>query len=194
MGEWFWPWWEAYKANREHIIPLLTFVAASIVAWAALRQARTATRQAKTAAEQARIAMLRHEEQTKADLQRSITKSFTKAVEQLGREECQVRLGGIYTLERIAREIRFDYRPVMETLTAFIREQTLRKQKDTLASENAARICENEAPQPSTPKPPTDVAAVLGVIMRLIAQKREREISENCQDDEWPADEWGEND
>ena len=90
MGNEFWSWiWETYKANREHIVPLLTFVAASIVAWAALRQARTATRQAKTAAQQAEIARLRHEEQTKADHQQRITESFTKAVEQLGSEKPQ---------------------------------------------------------------------------------------------------------
>ena len=61
---------------------------------------------------QAEIARLRHEEQTKADLQRRITESFTKAIEHLGSDNLQVRLGGIYTLERISRESELDYWPV----------------------------------------------------------------------------------
>jgi hypothetical protein len=38
-----------------------------------------------------------------------IIESFTKAVEQLGSDKLQVRLGGIYTLERITRESDVDY-------------------------------------------------------------------------------------
>ena len=89
MSSDFWSWvWESYKANREHIVPLLTFggglltvFVGSVVAWAAVRQAR--------------IARLRHQEQTKADLQRRITESFTKAVEQLGSDKLATRLRGI---------------------------------------------------------------------------------------------------
>jgi hypothetical protein len=170
--------WDTYKANREHIVPLLTFVGAGIVAWAALKQARTATRVAKTAAEQAEIARLRHEEQTKADLQRRITESFTKAVEQLSSDKLQIRLGGIYTLERISRESELDYWPIMETLTAFVRErarwkeeQVRWKSKDTTPS-----------------KPSTDIAAVLTVIRRRDSKSRERERSENWKLDFTSAD------
>jgi hypothetical protein len=95
--------WDGYRANREHLIPLATLIAASVVAWAALKQAKIANRNAETAMRQAEIARLRHEEQTKADLQRRITESFTKAIEHLGSDNLQVRLGGIYTLERISR-------------------------------------------------------------------------------------------
>src|SRR6478752_5395583 len=38
---------------------------------------------------------------TEADRQRRITDSFLKAVEQLGSDKMPVRVGGIYTLERI---------------------------------------------------------------------------------------------
>src|SRR5262249_36179474 len=48
--------------------------------------------------------------------------SFGKAVEQLGSEKLETRLGGIYTLERLSQESERDYWPIMETLTAFIRE------------------------------------------------------------------------
>ena len=52
------------------------------------------------------------------------TERFGKAVEQLGDENLQIRLGGIYALERVAKGSEGDYWPVMEVLTAFIREDT----------------------------------------------------------------------
>jgi hypothetical protein len=52
------------------------------------------------------VAWRRHLAQTKADTERRITESFSKAIEQLGSDKLEVRLGGIYTLERIACERR----------------------------------------------------------------------------------------
>jgi hypothetical protein len=51
-----------------------------------------------------------------------VTDRYTKAIEQLGSKEPDVRIGGIYALERIARESARDHPVVMEVLTAFIRE------------------------------------------------------------------------
>ncbi len=51
-------------------------------------------------------------EQTRADIQRRVSESFSKAAEQLGSDKLAVRLGGIYTLERILRESWPDYWPV----------------------------------------------------------------------------------
>jgi membrane protein implicated in regulation of membrane protease activity len=59
-----------------------TAAGAALLAWTALRQAETASE--------------RHQEQTNADRQRRITESFAKAVEQLGSDKLEVRLGGIY--------------------------------------------------------------------------------------------------
>src|SRR5262249_3829630 len=53
-----------------------------------------------------------------------ITDRFTKAIDQLGKDTLAVRLGGIYALERIARDSEPDHWAVMEVLTAFVREQT----------------------------------------------------------------------
>src|SRR5215475_11967808 len=53
-----------------------------------------------------------------------LTERFSKAVELLGSEKLDVRLGGIYALERIARDSRKDHWTVMEILTAFVREQS----------------------------------------------------------------------
>src|SRR2546425_4452568 len=51
-----------------------------------------------------------------------ITDRFTKAITQLGDTNLAVRLGGIYALERIAKDSASDHGSVMEVLTAFVRE------------------------------------------------------------------------
>jgi hypothetical protein len=56
--------------------------------------------------------------------QGQVTDRYTKAIEQLGSEKLDVRIGGIYALERIARDSVRDHPTVMEVLTAFIREHS----------------------------------------------------------------------
>jgi hypothetical protein len=58
----------------------------------------------------------------------SITDSFSKAVEQLGSDKLEVRLGGIYTLERISKESVDDYWTVIDNLAAFVRERSQRNE------------------------------------------------------------------
>jgi hypothetical protein len=53
-----------------------------------------------------------------------VTDRDTKAIEQLGSEKVDVRIGGIYALERIARDSARDHPAVIEVLTAFIREHS----------------------------------------------------------------------
>ena len=53
-----------------------------------------------------------------------ITERFTRSVDQLGSKELEIRLGGIYALERIANESEKDYWPIMEILTAYIRKNS----------------------------------------------------------------------
>jgi Pentapeptide repeats (8 copies) len=50
-----------------------------------------------------------------------ITDRYTKAVDQLGHAELDVRLGGIYALERIARDSPADRATIGEVLAAFVR-------------------------------------------------------------------------
>ncbi len=58
--------------------------------------------------------------------QGQLTDRFSKAVEQLGtKDRLEVRLGGIYALERIARDSARDHPTVMEVLSAYVREHTL---------------------------------------------------------------------
>ena len=56
--------------------------------------------------------------------QGQVTDRFTKAIEQLGSDKLDVRIGGIYALERVARDSARDHPTVMEVLTAFIREHS----------------------------------------------------------------------
>jgi hypothetical protein len=61
-----------------------------------------------------------------------ITDRFTKAIEQLGaldgagKPKPEIRLGGIYALERVARDSERDHWVIMEVLTAYIREHSPR--------------------------------------------------------------------
>ena len=54
--------------------------------------------------------------------ERQVTERFARAMELLGADKLAVRLGGIYTLERIARDSESDQGPITEVLAAYIRE------------------------------------------------------------------------
>lgn len=138
--------------------PVVAGIGAALLIAAALQQASTARR--------------RHREQTNADRQRRITESFAKATEQLGNDKIEVRLGGIYTLERISRESPEDYWTVMETLTAFVRERAPWKKADADRSETMASFYEGET---SKSGPATDITAVLTVINRRNEKSRQQE-------------------
>ena len=56
--------------------------------------------------------------------QGQVTDRYAKAIEQLGSDKLDVRIGGIYALERVARDSARDHPTVMEVLTAFIREHS----------------------------------------------------------------------
>ena len=84
-----------------------------------------------------------------------ITERFTRAIQLLGdRKNLEVRLGGIYALERIAKDSRKDHWPIMEILTAYVREQ--------------ARWVESSGTSlpPAEIRPPADIQAIMTVIGR----------------------------
>ena len=56
--------------------------------------------------------------------QGQVTDRYTKAIEQLGSDKLDVRIGGIYALERIARDSARDHPTVMTVLAAFVREHS----------------------------------------------------------------------
>ena len=88
-----------------------------------------------------------------------MTDRYTKAIEQLGSDKSDVRIGGIYALERIARDSARDHPVVMEVLTAFIREHSRE---------------EWPMPAPDGQKPKLtrpDVQAALTVVVRRDAKR-----------------------
>lgn len=56
--------------------------------------------------------------------ERLVTDRFAKAVEQLGNENIDVRIGSIYALERMAKDSPKDHWTIMEVLTAFVRNRS----------------------------------------------------------------------
>jgi Pentapeptide repeats (8 copies) len=55
-----------------------------------------------------------------------ITDRYTSAVQQLGDAKPAVRIGGIYALERIAKDSDVDRRTIIEVLSAFVRQRARR--------------------------------------------------------------------
>jgi Pentapeptide repeats (8 copies) len=88
--------------------------------------------------------------------QGQITDRFTSAIAQLGDPKLEVRLGGIYALERIANESPKDHWPIMEVLTAFVREHA-----NVNAPKKPLPKLEDELPSP-----PLDIQAILTVLGR----------------------------
>ena len=54
--------------------------------------------------------------------ERQLSERFMRAIDQLGHPALDVRLGGIYSLERLAQESPDDHAPIIEILAAFVRE------------------------------------------------------------------------
>jgi hypothetical protein len=59
-----------------------------------------------------------------------VTQQFSKAVELLGEQSLAERLGGIYSLQQVAQQSEDYYGPVMETLTAYVRNAEPSKAED----------------------------------------------------------------
>jgi uncharacterized protein YjbI with pentapeptide repeats len=87
-----------------------------------------------------------------------VTERFTRAVDQLGSEKLDVRIGAVYALEQIARDSADLYWPIMEVLTAYLREH--------------ARAGPDVEKSTDTEKLPADQQAIATVIGR---RRRERD-------------------
>lgn len=109
------------------------------------------------------------QEQSRAvlDLQRrgQVTERFTRAIDQLGSEKLDVRIGAIYALEQIARDSAELHWAIMEVLTAYLRDHApFPSTGDTPADAQRRRI-------------PADHQAIATVIGR---RRREQDP-----DDQW---------
>ena len=95
-----------------------------------------------------------------------ITERFTRAIEQLGQEgegNMAIRLGGIYALERIAKDSEKDHGPIMEVLTAYVREKA---HTPGGGPEDGREEDREEDPEEYIRLPTTDIQAILTVIGR----------------------------
>jgi hypothetical protein len=92
-----------------------------------------------------------------------ITDRFTKAIEQLGavypdgKPKLDVRLGGIYALERIANDSEKDHWPIMEVLCTYVREHAVRQ---------ANQHKKSSGTDEKWPEPRVDIQAILTVLGR----------------------------
>lgn len=94
-----------------------------------------------------------------------ITDRFTRAIEHLGDENLTVRLGGIYALERIAKDSRKDHWTVIEILLAFVRENDY--WEPSYNDEGIFKSQEFDWEIYAATKPlPTDINAILSVLSR----------------------------
>jgi hypothetical protein len=89
-----------------------------------------------------------------------VTERFTRAIDQLGSDKVEVRLGAIYGLERLMLDAPKDQRNIIEVLSAYVRRRPL------TPTRSAATV------EPTTPGSPstgldTDVQAALAILGRL---------------------------
>lgn len=93
-----------------------------------------------------------------------ITERFTRAVEQLANDDkLDIRLGGIFALERIAHDSETHYEPVLEVLTAFLRESARRRPESAAGAQSSAWA---PSARDEVPDLRTDVQAAATVLGR----------------------------
>ncbi len=128
-------------------------------------------------------------QQLKVSRDNHTTEQFTKAIDHLGSERMDVRVGGIYALERIARASR-DGRergPVLEILTTYVREHAPKARPPAKPGSVTALIREwwdpsepeggDHDPDPATIKHlDADVHAALLVLARRSAAKDDADL------------------
>jgi len=110
-----------------------------------------------------------------------LTDRYTKAVEQLGSDKIEVRLGGIYALERLMRDSSTDQPTIVEVLAAYIRQHAPLSHPALAVSAAAStrpRLAgARRAPRPVQPdQPDADVQAALTVLGRRTAVAAENPI------------------
>src|SRR5215204_4797297 len=114
------------------------------------------------------------QEELRLTRQGQITERFTRAIDQLGSEKLEIRLGGIYALERIDKESpeRAYHGTVMEVLTDYVRENSRGEPEEpststTYPNEGVEQDKGGEQDaQPTLRGLPTDILAILDVLIR----------------------------
>nr|MDT0663846.1 pentapeptide repeat-containing protein [Micromonospora sp. DSM 115978] len=127
----------------------LTAVAGGLIALDETRQANAETKRANEAADGRERA---------ANANTHVREFYATAISLLGSDTLDVRLGGLYALERIAIDSPDDHRIVVEVLSAFVREH---------ARPPAPGPARTPPPHAQDQRPATDVQTALTVLGRL---------------------------
>jgi hypothetical protein len=160
------------KLQNDARTTLLQAVGGLLVLSTAAAGAYTAWQQLKENQRQ----QLHNEQLTREELRLTreshIVDRFTTAIEQLGSDKLDVRLGGIYGLERTAADSERDHPTVVEVLSAFVREASRRSHTPSQKTQGTIPAKTQEpatvAPESNTkPQTETDVQAALTVLGRL---------------------------
>ena len=96
------------------------------------------------------------QENLKLSQEAQVTDRFTKAIGQLGDQKLEVRLGGIFALERIARVYKEYHWTIMEVLTAYLRENAAWKEEKAAEKVDLGR------------KLPSDIEGIIAVLRRRV--------------------------
>ena len=118
-------------------------------------QQEASRRQLEVSLKQLDASAKQSEQQRDAAAALLISNQVAKGFEQLAGEKLEMRLGGIYALEGVMNTSERYHKPVLEALSAFVRERT--KGKGT--------------PETPLPDPDADIQAVLTVIGRRVVQE-----------------------
>lgn len=124
----------------------LTAVAGALIALDETRQANAETKRANEAADSRERA---------ANANTHVREFYVSAINLLGSDTLDVRLGGLYALERIAVDSPDDQRTIVEVLSAYVREHV----RPQLTPDPAAPV--------EVRRLPTDVQTALAILWRL---------------------------
>jgi uncharacterized protein YjbI with pentapeptide repeats len=95
-----------------------------------------------------------------------VTDRYSKAVGQLGSDQVEVRLGGIYSLERLMRDSPLDQPAIIETLAAYVRERAPTSRRPSRVRDR--RVAGHDRVRATSPRdhPAEDVQAALTALGR----------------------------
>ena len=160
-----------YESASTTIRNLGLFVAAPLALWLAIWRARVADRQSKTAQQQVETSQRQAE-----TAQRSLlNEQYQKGAEMLGSDILSVRLGGIYTLARLAREHPEEYHvQIMRLFCAFVRNPTMEDQKDGEDIKETESISEQGTEEKGDEKP--KLREDVREIVRVIRERNDAQI------------------
>src|SRR6266540_3925034 len=163
---------DARSTLLQGLAGLLVLVGAGFGGTVALRQVRIGLEQLEQARRQAQRSDERLREQITLAQEGQITERFTRAIDQLGQpgpDRLDVRLGGIYALERIAHDSPTHRLAVFEIFTAFIRSHA--PLPPPLPGEHNANAHTNQVPLLQSRAP--DIQAALTIIGRRPTHKND---------------------